>query len=175
MAMGRLTQVLRKGMTSAPEPGAVTTRTSCFFWKKKEKKREREKGLSFFPFRWSFARGGCENFARGGFLFFASSYLAMARDSLLRFRERLDAFFSPSVSSASMEGIDMVAPRIVIERIRGKESERESERNREDKRHQKTRALVLFLSPFSLSLSLVRFAICLFSLPSEPPFASPFV
>lgn len=29
MAMGRLTQVLRKGMISAPEPGAVTTSTSC--------------------------------------------------------------------------------------------------------------------------------------------------
>jgi hypothetical protein len=28
MAIGRLTQVFRKGMTSAPEPGAVTTRTS---------------------------------------------------------------------------------------------------------------------------------------------------
>ncbi len=28
MAMGRLTQVLRKGMISAPEPGAVTTSTS---------------------------------------------------------------------------------------------------------------------------------------------------
>lgn len=29
MAIGRLTQVFRKGMISAPEPGAVTTSTSC--------------------------------------------------------------------------------------------------------------------------------------------------
>jgi len=29
MAMGKLTYVLRKGMTSAPLPGAVTTNTSC--------------------------------------------------------------------------------------------------------------------------------------------------
>jgi hypothetical protein len=29
MAIGKLTHVFRKGMISAPEPGAVTTSTSC--------------------------------------------------------------------------------------------------------------------------------------------------
>lgn len=36
MAIGRLTHVFKKGMTSAPLPGAVTTSTSCRAWHEKE-------------------------------------------------------------------------------------------------------------------------------------------
>jgi hypothetical protein len=44
MAMGRLTHVFRKGMISAPEPGAVTTSTSCSVCQ--EHRREGETAVS---------------------------------------------------------------------------------------------------------------------------------